>query len=166
MNSVSRTSLDWHHFKSAGHPWSLACLLMICSLLDVTHKEHKWQNSFFCFLEKYPHSALRCWIYRQCAAEFSGGKQQGLTIHYELEWSALFLFLFTSLTGDVASATKLCRLRNFPPSPQAFVTSSSPYNWCIWHQYLPWRVRWFLTLASLRYEFQTSILFKKFLKNH
>ncbi len=32
------------------------------------------------------------------------GKQQGLTVHYELEWSALFLFLFMFLTGDVASA--------------------------------------------------------------
>ncbi len=31
------------------------------------------------------------------------GKQQGLTVHYELEWSALFLFLFMFLTGDVAS---------------------------------------------------------------
>ncbi len=28
-------------YKSAGHPCSLACLIVICSLLDITLKEHK-----------------------------------------------------------------------------------------------------------------------------
>jgi hypothetical protein len=45
-------------------------------------------------------------VCRQCAAELAAGKQQGLPIHYELEWPALFLFLFTFLTGDVASEMK------------------------------------------------------------
>ncbi len=31
------------------------------------------------------------WIYRQCAVEFSVGKQQRLTIHYGLEWLAFVL---------------------------------------------------------------------------
>ena len=62
MNSVSRKSLDWHPYKSAGHPCSLACPIVICSLLDVTHKDIKnisdEMASFVC-LEKQPQSALK-----------------------------------------------------------------------------------------------------------
>jgi len=36
-------------------------------------------------------SSLSYWIYRQCAVEFSVGKQQRLTIHYGLEWLAFVL---------------------------------------------------------------------------
>jgi hypothetical protein len=43
---------------------------------------------------------------------------KGLTVHYVLEWSALFLFLITTLHGDVVSGMKRRRLRKFPPSPQ------------------------------------------------
>jgi hypothetical protein len=32
---------------AARHPCSLVCLIVIRSLLDVTHKEHKWRNGFF-----------------------------------------------------------------------------------------------------------------------
>ncbi len=122
--SVSRKSLDWHYYKSAGHPCSLACLIMICSLLNVIHKEHNWLNGFF-----QPQSVLRCWIYRQCTAEFLAGKQQRLTVQYGLEWSAFVLCsLFSLLIGDVASAMKWGRLREKAPSPQAFITSSPLYS--------------------------------------
>ncbi len=135
MNSVSRKSLAWHHYKSEGHPCSLACLIMICSLLDVTHKEHNWRNGLFRCLEKWPQSVLRCWIYRQCAAEFSAGKQQRLIVHYGLEWSPSVIVL----TGDVDSAMKWRQLRGKPPSPQAFITSSPLCKWRIWFHSLPRR---------------------------
>jgi hypothetical protein len=70
--------------------------------------------SFVC-LEKQPQSALKMKICRQCAAVFLAGKQQGLTVNYELEWSALFSFLLTTLTGDIASGMKRRRLREFSP---------------------------------------------------
>ncbi len=111
---------------------SLPCLIMICSLVDVTHKEHKWRNGFFRLSWKATSICTEdVKICRQCAAVFLAGIQQGLTIHYELEWLALFLFLITTLTGDVASVMKWRRLREFPPLPQAFITSSSLYKWCI-----------------------------------
>ncbi len=58
--------------------------------------------SFVFFLEKQPQSAL---MQTMCSSIFAG-KQQGLTVHYELELSALFLFLITTLSGDVASGMK------------------------------------------------------------
>ncbi len=51
-----------------------------------------------------------------------------------------------------------------PPSPQAFITSSSLYKWRIWFPSPPRRGRWFLALASPRYEIQASILSKNFLE--
>ncbi len=57
--------------------------------------------SFVC-LEKQPQSAL---MQTMCSSIFAG-KQQGLTVHYELDLSALFLFLIMTLTGDVASGMK------------------------------------------------------------
>ncbi len=61
MNNVSRKSLDWHPYYTAGHPCSLACLIMICSLLDVKLKEHNWRNGFFHYsgLELQPQSAVK-----------------------------------------------------------------------------------------------------------
>jgi hypothetical protein len=61
--------------------------------------------SFVC-LEKQPQSALKMLnMQAMCCSTFAG-KQQGLTVHYELELLALFLFLITTLTGDVASGMK------------------------------------------------------------
>jgi hypothetical protein len=56
----------------------------------------------FVCLEKQPQSAL---MQTMCSSIFSV-KQQGLTVHCELELSAFFLFLITTLTGDVASGMK------------------------------------------------------------
>ncbi len=105
--------------------------------------------SFVC-LEKQPQSALKMLNMQTMCSSIFRGKQQGLTVYYELEWSALFLFLITTLTGDVASGMKWRRLREFLPSPQAFITFSSLYKWRIWNHNLPQRGRWFLTLASSR----------------
>ncbi len=75
------------------------------------------------------------------------GKQQGLTVHYELECSALFVL-------DHDSHRRCCLwnevtpTESVPPSPQAFVTFSSLYKWRIWFHGPPQRGRWFLTLAS------------------
>ena len=121
-------------------------------------------GSFVC-LEKQPQSALKMSNMQTMCSSIFAGKQQRLTVHYELEWSALFLFLFlfTSLTGDVASVMKWCQLRKFPPLPQACISSRSLYKWHIQCQNPPRRGRWFLTFASPRYEFQASILSKMFL---
>jgi hypothetical protein len=61
--------------------------------------------SFVC-LEKQPQSALKMLNMQTMCSSIFRGKQQGLTVYYELEWSALFLFLITTLTGDVASGMK------------------------------------------------------------
>ena len=37
---------------------------------------------------------------------FRQENNKGLTVHYVLEWSALFLFLITTLTGDVVAGMK------------------------------------------------------------
>jgi hypothetical protein len=87
---------------------------------------------------------------------FLAGKHQRLTVHYELEWMACSCSLFTLLTGDVVSAMKWRRLKEFPPSPQAFIISSSLFKWRVC--FFARRGRWFLTLASPRYEIQASIL--------
>jgi hypothetical protein len=60
--------------------------------------------SFVC-LEKQPQSALKMLNMKTMCSIFSVGKQQGL-LFYELEWSALFLFLITTLRGDVDSGMK------------------------------------------------------------
>jgi hypothetical protein len=62
-------------------------------------------GSFVC-LEKQPQSALKMSNMQTMCSSIFAGKQQRLTVHYELEWSALFLFLITTLTGDVASGMK------------------------------------------------------------
>jgi hypothetical protein len=59
-------------------------------------------------------------VQTMCSSIF-GGKTTRLTVHYELEWSALFLLLITTLAGDVVSGMKWRWLREFPPSPQAFI---------------------------------------------
>jgi hypothetical protein len=62
--------------------------------------------SFVC-LEKQPQSTLKMLnMQTMCSSIFRQENNKGLTIHNELEWSALFLFLITTLTGDVASGMK------------------------------------------------------------
>jgi hypothetical protein len=158
MNSVSRKSLDWHPYKSGGLPCSLACLIVICSLLDVTHKEHKWRNSFFRLSWKATSSCTEDVKYADNVQQyFRWENYKGLTIHYELEWSALFLFLIMTLTGNVVSGMKWRWLRELLPLLQAFITSSSLCKWRIWFRGPPQGGRWFLTLASPRYEASASI---------
>ncbi len=159
-------------------------------LLDVAHKELKWRNGFFCLSWKATSVCTKMLNMQTMHNRSLAGKQQSLTVHYGLVWSASVLCsLFSLLTGDVASAMKWHRLRKFPalpqashssqemlpllwsdtdwesspPSPQAFITSSSLYKRQIRCQNLPQRGRWFLTLAFPRYEVSPSILLKKFL---
>jgi hypothetical protein len=40
-----------------------------------------------------------------CSSIFGRKITKGLTVHYVLEWSALFLFLIMTLYGDVADFT-------------------------------------------------------------
>jgi hypothetical protein len=61
--------------------------------------------SFVC-LEKQPQSALKMLNMQTMCSSIFAGKQQKPSVHYELELSALFLFLITTLTGDVASGMK------------------------------------------------------------
>ncbi len=62
----------------------------------------KWYLSF---VEKQPQSALKMLNIKTMCSSIFGGKTTR-PIHYELEWSALFLFLITTLTGDAASGMK------------------------------------------------------------
>ncbi len=48
--------------------------------------------SFVC-LEKQPQSALKMLNMQTMCSSFSAGKQQGLTVHYQAEWSAFVLVL-------------------------------------------------------------------------
>jgi hypothetical protein len=91
MNTVSRKSLDWHPYKSAGHPCSLACLIVIpvCLLLDVTRKEHKWRNGFFRLSWKATSICTEDVKYADNVQQYFWlENNKGLTVHYELEWSA------------------------------------------------------------------------------
>ncbi len=160
MNSVSRKSPDWHTHKSAGHPCSLACLIMICSLLYVTHKEHKWRNDFFRLSWKATSICTEDVKYADNAQQVFGGKT---TKSYCSLWAGVAGFCSCSLYSlltDVVSAMKCCRLRKFLPFPLAFITSSSLYKWHIWYHSPPQRGRWFW---HLHYQGMRSILLKKFL---
>ncbi len=85
---------------------------------------------------------------------------------FTMSWSGqLYSCSCSRFSGDVVSAMKWRQLSKSPaPSPQTFITSSSLYKQRIQRQKTPERGRWFLTLASPRYEFQASILLKKFLE--
>ncbi len=119
MNSVSRKSLDLHHYKSGGHLCSLACPIMICSLLDVTHKEPKWRNGFFPCLESNLglHKDVE-YTETMCSRIFGWKTTKA---YYSL-WAGVASFsscsLFMLLTGDVFSAMNWHPLREKPPSPQ------------------------------------------------
>jgi hypothetical protein len=112
---------------------SLACLIMICSLVDVTHKEHKWRNGFFLCLEKEPQLNIQT----MCSRIF-GGKTT--TVHYELEWLASVLVLCSRSSQEMLP---LQWSEGEAPSPQAFITSSSLYKRRIWFPSTPQRGRCF-----------------------
>jgi hypothetical protein len=133
-------SLYWHHYKSAGHPCSLACLIMICSLLDVTHKEHKWQNGFFHLSWKATSICTEDVKHADNVQQYFW-RESNMGLLFTMSWSGrlFFLFLFTTLTGVVASGMKWRRLREFPSLTQAFITSSSLYKWHNCRQNLPRR---------------------------
>ncbi len=57
----------------------------------------------FVSLELQPQSAVKMLNMQQY---FLRDNNKGLTVHYVLEWSALFLFLIMTLYGDVASGMK------------------------------------------------------------
>ena len=117
-------SLYWHHYKSAGHPCSLACLIMICSLLDVTHKEHWWQNGFFHLSWKATSICTEDVKHADNVQQYFW-RESNMGLLFTMSWSGrlFFLFLFTTLTGVVASGMKWRRLREFPSLTQAFITS-------------------------------------------
>jgi hypothetical protein len=60
----------------------------------------------FVSLEKQPQSAVKMLICRQCAAVFSMGKQQRAYCPLGAGMFGYFLFLITTLHGDVASEMK------------------------------------------------------------
>ncbi len=60
----------------------------------------------FVSLEKQPQSAVKILNMQTMCSSIFGGKTTRLTVHYELEWLALFLFLITTLAGDVVSGMK------------------------------------------------------------
>ena len=155
MNSVSRKSLDWHPYKSAGHPCSLACLLMICSLLDVnhvTHKKHRWLNCFFCLSWKATSICTEDVKYADNVQQyFRQENNKGLL--FTMSWSGrLCSCSWSRLSQEMLSLEwSDADWGSSPPSPQAFIISSSLYKWHIWCHGPPRRGRWFLTLASPRY---------------
>ncbi len=156
MNSVSRTLLNWHHYKSAGHPCSLACLIMICSLLDVTHKKQmtKW---LLLLSWKVTSVCIKMLNIQTMCSRIFGGKTRKTTKACCSLWAGEVGFcscsLFMFLTGDVVSAMKWRQLKESPPSPQAFITSSSLYKWHIWFPSLPRRgwCFWYLHHQGMKF---------------
>jgi hypothetical protein len=74
--------------------------------------------SFFS-LELQPLSAVEDVKYADYVQQyFWRENNKGLIVHAVLEYSALFLFLITTLHGDISSGMKYRQLRKFPPSPQ------------------------------------------------
>ncbi len=163
MNSVSRTSLDWHHYKSAGHPCSLACLIMICSLLDVTQKEHDWWNGFFCCLESNLslHSNVE-YTDNVHSVQQNFWRENNKGLLFTMSWSGQLCSCSCSHLSKEMLPLQWSEA-DWGSSPPPHHTSSSQHK-CIWRQNPPRRGGWFLKLASLRYGFQASILLKKFLE--
>jgi len=128
---------------------------MICSLLDVKHKEHKWQNGFFCLSWNVTSACTNILnIQTMCSRTFGGKTTR---VYW---WAGVVGFV---LVLDHVSHRRCClcnevmSTEEVPPLPQPFKTSSSLYKWCIRRQNPPRRGRWFLTLASPRYEVPASI---------
>ncbi len=144
MNNVSRKSLDWHPYKTAGHPCSLACLIMICSLLDVKHKEHNWQNGFFCYssLELQPQSAVKMLnVQTMCSSIFDGKITRGLL--FTVCWSGQ---LCSCLDHD--SPRRCCLWNEVMPTegvPPPY-SASLLCKRCIWFHCSQERGRWISTL--------------------
>ncbi len=145
MNNVSRKALDWHPYKTAGHPCSLACLIMICSLLDFKHKENNWRNGFFHFssLELQPQSAVKMLIVQtMCSSIFGGKITKGLlsTVSwsgrlYSCAWSQLSTEMFTLEWSDadlrgLHSASLLYKQRIWFHSSQKRGDMRSPHLFC------------------------------------
>jgi len=73
-------------------------------MLHIKEKSDKMAS--FVSLKKQPQPAMKMLNIQTMCSSIFGGKQQGLTVHYELEWSALVLFLITTLAGDAAPGMK------------------------------------------------------------
>ncbi len=114
----------------------------------------------FVSLEKQRQPAMKMLNIQTMCSSIFGRKQQALTVYYELEWSALVLFLITTLAGDVASGMKWLPLRKFP---HILYSVSLQNKLCIWFHSSQGRGTWILTLVPPRYEASASIMKKKFL---
>ncbi len=117
--------------------------------------------SFVC-LEKQPQSALKILnMQTMCRSIFSGKTTRaycslwaGVVGFCSCSWSRLSQEMLPLEWSDTDWGSS-------PTSTQVFLTSSSQNKWRICRQNLPQRGRWFLTLASPRYEVSASILLKK-----
>jgi hypothetical protein len=147
MNNVSRKALDWQSYKTAGHPCSLACLIMICSLQEVKHKEHNWRNGFFLCsgLESQPQSAVRMLNMQTVCRVLSAGKQQRTCCPLCAGVSALFLLDHDS-TWRCCLWNEVTPTEGVLPLPHSLYSSCLLYKVCIWFPSWQERGRQILTL--------------------